>query len=110
MRPAIEEHYMSSTSGLMTFITPKGMAGARGAIISFKKGFSSGKKILNSLVYFRIFSRKGPKPYAEISGGVFYGTTCFVWNLGRIFSEKYFPISSECMRSAYTFAGTAEYW
>jgi hypothetical protein len=44
MRPAIEEHYMSSTSGLMTFITPKGMAGARGRSFLLKKGFLQGKK------------------------------------------------------------------
>jgi hypothetical protein len=31
---------------------------------------------------------------------VIYGTTGFDWNLGRTFSEKDFPISPECIRSA----------
>lgn len=35
-----------------------------------------------------------------------YPATCFAWNLGRTFSEKYFPVSLECMRSAKTFGGT----
>jgi hypothetical protein len=39
-----------------------------------------------------------------------YAGTCLVWNRGRTFSEKYFPISPECMRSVKTFGGTPEYW
>jgi hypothetical protein len=35
----------------------------------------------------------------KISEDMIYGTTCFVWNRDRIFSEKYFPISPECIRS-----------
>lgn len=57
------------------------------------------------------FSPREPGPVTmEIPGMLVYGTTCFVWNKGRTLSEKYFPISFECMRSLYTFGGTPEYW
>ena len=35
--------------------------------------------------------------WAGMTAGAVYAGTCFVWNLGRTFSEKNFPISSECI-------------
>jgi hypothetical protein len=79
------------------------------------------EKFCQKLGEFQFFLQKNPaKPHnhnssgtgryrAGIFGNKIYMTTCLVRNCVRTFSEKYLPISPECMRSAKIFGGTAEY-
>lgn len=57
------------------------------------------KRSIRDTCYNTFFTIEDPG-FIAIQESNYFPATCFAGNLGLTFSEKYFPIPSECMRSA----------